>query len=121
MRRAFAALAALPLVLVAGPAGPARAVDPLADNVVTAAATRYVPAQVTIKAGQTLELVNLENSPHDVVAYDWSGGLPLFQSPVVGVGGRARVARVESLPPSVYLFVCSVHDTMTGLLTVQAP
>jgi plastocyanin len=117
MRRALAALAALPLVLVAGPA---RADDPLPpENVVTTLATRYVPAQITIKAGQTLDLVNLENSPHDVVAHDWSGGRPLFQSPVVGVGGRARVARVETLPPSVYLFVCSVHDTMTGLLTVQ--
>jgi plastocyanin len=118
MRRALVAMAALPLVLAAGPA---RAAEEVPDNVVTAVATRYLPAQVTITAGQTLELVNLENSPHDVVAYDWSGGLPLFQSPVVGVGGRARVARVETLPPSIYLFVCSVHDTMTGLLTVQAP
>jgi plastocyanin len=114
MRRA--ALAALPLLVL--PALPAHAAE-VPDMVVATVATRYVPFQITVNQGDVLDLVNLENTPHDLVAHDWLDGAPLFRSAVVGVGGQARVVGVESLLPSAYPFVCSVHDSMTGLLIVQ--
>jgi plastocyanin len=106
----------LPLALL--PALPARADTP-PDMVVVTVATRYLPFQITVNQGDVLDLVNLENSPHDLVATEWAGGRPLFQSAVVLLGGQTRVARVETLLPSAYPFVCSVHDAMTGVLVVQ--
>jgi plastocyanin len=118
--RAFAALAALPLAL--GAAAPAAAADDPPDHVVATVAIRYVPPTLTITAGDTLALVNLEGSLHDVVAFDrGADGEPVFRSAVVGVGGVTPVARVETLPPSAYAFYCSVHDSMTGLLIVEPP
>jgi plastocyanin len=115
--RAVATFAALPLLLGGVPAG---AVEDPPDHVVVTVAFRYVPPTITITAGDTLDLVNLENSPHNLVAFDrGADGQPLFASGIVGVGGVTAVARVESLQPSAYSYYCTVHDTMTGLLTVE--
>lgn len=113
MRRALAALAALPVALL--PAAPAQA----APMVVATAAERFLPFEVAINQGDTLTLVNLENSPHDLVAQQWEDGAPLFQSDIVGLGGTSEVRGVSTLTPSTYPFYCTVHDTMTGLLTVR--
>lgn len=112
MRRLAAAVAALPLALTGSPAH-------AAPSAVFTAAETFVPAQVTIRQGDTLTLVNLENSPHDLVSSDTlPDGTPVFQSDIVGLGGTSEVRRVETLLPSTYPFYCTVHDTMTGLLTV---
>jgi plastocyanin len=117
--RAWGLVAALSLVLL-GAASPAGAAEDPPDHVVATAAIRYLPPTITITAGDTLALVNLESALHDVVAVDrGADGEPLFRSAVVGAGGVTPVARVEVLQPSVYSFYCSVHDTMTGLLTVE--
>lgn len=115
MRRLPASLAAVALAVL--PALPARAEPKV--MVIGAVAETYVPFQLTINEGDTLVLVNLENSPHDVVSVDWADGLPLFQSDIVGLGGTSEVRRVNTLLASAYPFYCSVHDTMTGLLFVE--
>jgi plastocyanin len=119
MRRAAVALAALPLAFVTAPATAGTAPGGLPDNVVLTIEDTYVPFNLTVKQGQTLDLVNLENSPHDFVAREWLDGRPYFQSDVVLAGGRTNVRRVETLLPSAYPFYCTVHDTMSGLLTVE--
>jgi plastocyanin len=80
----------------------------------------YLPSEVTIVAGDSLSLVNADAfQSHDLVSLDRGpGGVYLFRSDVIGPAERAAVAGVESLAPSVYPFYCSVHEFMTGNLTV---
>ncbi|MDQ1711926.1 MAG: Cupredoxin-like domain [Frankiaceae bacterium] len=117
-RRVVPSALPVALLLALSPALPAQAEVP--QNVVAAVAIRYLPVQVTIDQGETLDLVNLDPTSHDVVAHDLGAdGQPVFRSAIVGAGGQARVVGVESLLPSAYPFVCSVHDSMTGVLIVQ--
>jgi plastocyanin len=91
---------------------PAAAATPY--HIATIADT-YVPASWTIAPGDTLTLVNLENSPHDVVSEDG-----LFRSATLyGAGTTAPVVGVSSLEPGGYAFYCSVHPYMRGSITVS--
>jgi plastocyanin len=79
----------------------------------------FAPADVTILQGDTLVLTNADATDrHDVTALDWQGGAPLFASSTITFGQSATVLGTASLPPSVYPFYCSVHEYMTGTLTV---
>ncbi len=111
-RLAVPVLAALPLAL---PAAPAQA---LVQSQIVTARNTFVPAEVTILAGDTLWLTNVDLERHDVTATDTLGGNPLFRSATIGPAMGSEVVGVASLAPSVYPFYCSVHEWMTGNLTV---
>lgn len=110
----FAAIAALSPLVAAAPAEAAPFQLVVVRNV-------YAPAEITILAGNTLEITNLDIEGHDVYSLDIDGsGRPLFRSPVVGTGGHAVVAGVERLTPerNPYAFVCSLHSEMFGNITI---
>jgi plastocyanin len=111
-RLAVPLLSALPLVL---PAAPARAA--VQQQAVTFRNT-FFPSEITILAGDTLQLTNVDLERHDITALDTNGTDPLFESATIGPGQQALVQRVETLAPSVYPFYCSVHEQMVGNLTV---
>lgn len=110
----FVALAPMAL-----PASPAHALVPWR---VVSYSGGYVPADITIRRGDTMVLVNADATGglHDITSLDSVGGLPLFRSATIGFRGTATVANVEFLEPSVYPYYCSVHEFMTGTITVTA-
>lgn len=111
----LAAVSWCALALTAPFTSPAHAVAPVATF---ATAGTFVPTEVTVVAGGTLTFVNLDAQlPHDFVSKDDPNG---FRSDIVGPGGVSEVRGVSSLPPSIYPFTCSVHDTMLGNLTIVA-
>ncbi|HVE46971.1 MAG TPA: cupredoxin domain-containing protein [Acidimicrobiales bacterium] len=82
---------------------------------VTAVGFRFVPASVTVLEGDTLEFVNLDSAPHDVVSVEVP---PLFQSDLVAGPATTTVRGVEALEPGDYPFFCTVHNNMEGVLSV---
>lgn len=94
----------------------------LAPSQVVSWANGYIVSEVTVVAGGTLTLTNADpNAWHDLRALDTVAGVPLFGSDILGPAQRGDVAGISSLPASVYPFYCSVHDFMTGNVTVVAP
>jgi plastocyanin len=105
-------------------AGAALALTPaaLADEQVTAAAPyRFTTPAVTIDQGERLTFRNTDIAGHDVTARQ-SGpdGKPLFSTPLIANGETAFVEGSQFLTTGRYDFLCSVHPTMTGALTVTA-
>jgi plastocyanin len=111
-RLAAPLVAAAPVVLAAPPAGA------LVQWQVVTARNTFVPSEITVLAGDTLVLTNVDLERHDVTALDTIGGNPMFRSATIGPGQQAQVVGVANLAPSVYPFYCSVHEWMTGNLTV---
>jgi plastocyanin len=68
---------------------------------------------VTVAPGATVTVDNLDGVEHTATATDGS-----FDSGVIATGGA--VALVAPATPGVYSFVCAIHPSMTGQLTVQA-
>lgn len=108
-------LAALPVLSLVAPLTVASAAT---ATVVTAGHT-YLPPDVAIAPGDSLELLNVDPAPHNVVsdATDRRGA-QLFRSDTAAMGQRAVVKGVEKLPPGRYSFYCSVHPEMRSLLSV---
>ncbi|HEV2892020.1 MAG TPA: plastocyanin/azurin family copper-binding protein [Frankiaceae bacterium] len=113
MRRAVLVVAAL----LATSLTPSHA----ADGVVVAAGIRFVNPDVTIGQGGRLTFANPDVAPHNVVAEASDRNGPLFASTTVTTGGTAEVKGVERLAPSTYTFLCTLHPTMRGTLTVTKP
>jgi plastocyanin len=106
------------VVLVAGLAlaGPAAA----ADRQVIALAFSFQPSAPSMDQGDTLTFVNQDLAPHNVTAkQNGPDGKPLFASRDVGQGS-AKVEGAEFLTTGAYPFLCTIHPTMTGTLTVSA-
>jgi plastocyanin len=86
------------------PAGPTGATVRLQD-------LSFKPADVTIKAGQSVSWVWADApTVHDVT-------FPDFHSPLQANGTYSHVFATAG----TYPFRCSVHPTMTGTVTVTAP
>ena len=79
---------------------------------------RYSSSVVTIDQGEALIFRNLDLNRHDVVAKQQAGGKPLFSTPLLSTGGEALVQGVQQLKGGNYEFFCSIHNYMTGTLTV---
>jgi plastocyanin len=95
--------------------------DP-APSAATAAAPGAPPAitisqftftSVTVAPGASVNLDNLDGVEHTVTATDGA-----FDSGIVAAGGAGTV--VAPTTPGTYAFLCAVHPSMTGQLTVQA-
>ena len=92
-----------------------------ADGVVTAAGNRFLNADVTITQGSRLTFANPDVAPHNVVAEATNRHGPIFASATITTGQTADVKGVDKLAPSTYTFVCTLHPSMRGTLTVTKP
>ncbi|HVE98825.1 MAG TPA: cupredoxin domain-containing protein [Mycobacteriales bacterium] len=81
-------------------------------------ALRFVPEQITIAPGDSLNLVNADVAPHNLVSKQSRRGVLLFTSATASTGGQVPVRGVEKLAPGAYPFFCSIHPTMLGTLMV---
>jgi plastocyanin len=101
-----------------------------------AASSSFLTPNVSISAGGTLSFTNLDLVGHDVTSQQTTRPRrrrhhhhhhhrrpappqPLFKSATVGFGSMTPVNGVEKLQPGSYPFFCSIHPTMTGVLTVH--
>ena len=90
---------------------PAVAAAPDAAPAITIA--QFAFDSVAVPPGATVTVNNLDGDDHTVTS---TGGF--FDSGVV-TGGSA-IAVVAPAAPGVYSFVCVIHPSMSGQLTVQA-
>lgn len=110
-------VAVLALGALFAPATPAHAVP----HQVVAVGTGFVLPEIRIFQGDTLTLTNLDpQQAHDLVSRNLVGGVRVFASGPAAAGERVDVAGVASLRPDVYPFYCSLHESMTGNLRVEA-
>jgi plastocyanin len=70
----------------------------------------FDPAQATVKQGQTVEWINDDSVPHSIKAAG-------FTSPNIPQGGSFTHTFSES--PGDYSYVCGIHPSMQGVVTVQ--
>ncbi|MGZ8437332.1 MAG: cupredoxin domain-containing protein [Candidatus Limnocylindrales bacterium] len=82
----------------------------------------FEQTSVTAPAGKAFQ-VTFENkdpgTPHNVAIHkDNPGGAEVFKGDIV-TGPTTKVYDVPALDAGTYAFVCSVHPSMTGTLTVQ--
>ena len=73
--------------------------------------TAFVPADLTIKVGQTVAWVNQDSTQHDVVANDGS-----FKSPLLDTN---QVFTFTFTKAGSFPYYCAVHPQMQGTVTVQ--
>ena len=79
---------------------------------------RYSSDVITIDQGEALIFRNLDLNRHDFVAKQQAGGKPLFSTPLLSTGGEAVVQGAQQLKGGSYPFFCTIHNYMTGTLTV---
>ena len=112
---AVAVVAAI-MLLVAAPAG-------AGEQVARTLAYTFVPPTISVGAGETLSLQNLDRDVHTLTSTDTGpDGEPLFDSGLVTLLGSQPVAGVNELEPGSYEFFCRVHEqipTMYGTLDVR--
>lgn len=111
--RALAALA-----LVAGLAG-ATPHAAAAAHTVTSAGYLYLPTDLTIARGDTVDLLNVDPVPHNITS-DGStrSGALLFSSDNADAGERVTVRGVDKLAPGRYGYFCTLHEDMRGSILV---
>jgi plastocyanin len=99
-------------VLALAPAAPAD------ETVYAVPVDQYSSSVITIDQGEALIFRNLDLNRHDLVAKQQAGGKPLFSTPLLSTGGEAVVQGVQQLKGGSYPFFCTLHNYMTGTLTV---
>ncbi len=80
------------------------------DSVVVMVDFAYEPAEVTVAAGATLQVRNADVAPHTITAADGSFDTGAI---IAGASGALTVAS-----PGQFDFRCTLHPSMTGVLTV---
>ena len=73
----------------------------------------FEPAQITVKAGQSVTWKNDDGAPHGIVFKDGTPGMDLM------LPGKTFTQTFGK--PGVYDYACSVHPYMTARVTVIAP
>jgi YVTN family beta-propeller protein len=73
----------------------------------------FEPAQITVKAGQSVTWKNDDGAPHGVVFKDGTAGMDLM------LPGKTFTQTFDK--PGVHDYACSVHPYMTARVTVLAP
>jgi plastocyanin len=103
-----------PAAPAAGPDEPADADDEApaadADVALLIAGFAFDPPQLEVAAGAPIEVVNQDSATHTVTAED--GGFDLRLE-----GGGTGTIVVDE--PGTYPYVCSIHPSMRGELTVS--
>jgi mono/diheme cytochrome c family protein/plastocyanin len=85
-----------------------------------AATSGFVPTELTAPAGETFYLLFTNDDAgvaHNVAINDASGLQQFMGEIFPGVG--TRTYQVPSLTAGAYMYVCSVHPSMTGTITIQ--
>jgi plastocyanin len=111
-RRALLFAASLPLFMATGAALVAAA-DSAASPVVSQAHRRFIPAEMTIKAGTVVHFVNDDNVTHHV--YVDSPEMQ-FDSGEEPVGKSVDLAFAKT---GNFTVLCAIHPTMHLKVTVQ--
>ena len=110
------AMTTLVVVLLAAAWGfPSRLQDrrAAAAHMVLMSGTAFMPASLTVTAGDTVTWVNDDFFPHTVTS---SRGA--FDSGSIEQGKAWTLTAVR---PGEYPYVCTLHPTMTGILRVNQP
>jgi polyvinyl alcohol dehydrogenase (cytochrome) len=86
-----------------------------------AASTGYATPAATTTKGGSLSFVNLDTVQHNVVSkVKGPDGLPLFRTPLIGLGESAPVKGLDRVKSgTTYDFFCTVHPGMRGQLIVR--
>ncbi len=80
----------------------------------------YEPADVSIPQGGTLDYDNAAQAPHNIIARDAGpDDGPLFEVATFVGPATQPVEGVQYLKAGTYAFHCTLHETMTGTLTVE--
>ena len=81
----------------------------------------YEPASLTVKKGDTIDVVNKDSSPHTVTSgtglEDPNAG-QMFDTSIINGAASAQLATAD-LEAGEYDYHCAVHPFMTGKLIVQ--
>ena len=81
----------------------------------------YEPASLTVKKGDTIDVVNKDSSPHTVTSgtglEDPNAG-KMFDTSIINAAGSAQLATAD-LEAGEYDYHCTVHPFMTGTLKVE--
>jgi plastocyanin len=91
------------------------------EQVTTSPINNYDNPNPTIDQGERLTLRNNDFNSHDITS-DAAGDVNgfLFQSDLAGNGDTVFVEGSQYLTTGSYSFVCSIHNEMTGTLTVTS-
>jgi plastocyanin len=109
LRLSLATVACAALLILAG--GAAAAPPRPAKHTVVMEAVAFQPADLTVKAGDTIVWTNKDPFPHTVKAA--GGG---FQSTEVDAG---KAFTFRATKKGDYPYVCTLHPTMSGMLHVK--
>jgi plastocyanin len=105
-----AALLVLPLAALAACGGGGSEASGTADHVVELVGNDFVPAEITVEAGDTVEWVWTQQAAHNVVASDGA-----FESPVQP---RGTWSHTFDETGEIH-YVCTLHPGMEGTVTVE--
>jgi plastocyanin len=106
----------------AAPSGSAAASSGTSLVVISALGIKYEQSSVTAPAGKPFQ-IQFDNkdagTPHNVTIHQGdAGGAELFKGEIFN-GVATRVYDIPALDAGAYAYVCTVHPTMIGTLTVQ--
>jgi plastocyanin len=77
----------------------------------------FSPADVTVKPGETIVVTNKDSVAHTFTAVPGSTPFGGFDSGDIGAGQTKSVT--APMKPGKYNYYCSIHNFMTGVLTVS--
>lgn len=96
-----------------------------------AQATSYLTRNVTITHGSSLSFLDLDAIPHSVTSretyvkttkigkHTFRTHVPYFNTTLVKGPVNVAINGIASLKPGTYHFYCTIHENMTGTLTVK--
>jgi plastocyanin len=82
-----------------------------AQHTITIEGVQYVPAEMTVRRGDTVVWVNKDPFPHTATADDKA-----FNSGSIDVNGSWKLVATKT---GVHTYGCNFHPTMKGKLTVK--